>query len=234
MFYTYLWFRENATPYYVGKGRGKRAYDRHAHRIHRPVDRARIFIQHWESEEKAFEMERWYILLFGRKDLGTGILQNRTDGGEGPAGYSEEHLKAMRDRMLGKPSIRKGTKCSEETRKLISAVKLGKKPSEEALRNMSKAQLGRKHTKETKEKIADSNRRRTYSEKTLEKMRNSQRVGESGHKGIIWDGQVSKWKVRVKTNGKRKYFGHYAELEGAIERLKEVRKDSVDAEEKSC
>lgn len=84
MFYTYLWFREDGTPYYVGKGSNRRAF--YHHNVHRPKSRARIFIQHWSSEEEAFEMEKWYIRFFGRKDNGTGILRNLTDGGEGPSG----------------------------------------------------------------------------------------------------------------------------------------------------
>ena len=84
MYYTYLWLREDGTPYYVGKGKGKRAYRSVGHTVPRPKDDARIFIQHWGSEDEAFYMEKWWIALFGRKDNGTGILRNLTDGGENP------------------------------------------------------------------------------------------------------------------------------------------------------
>ena len=85
-FYTYMWLRADGTPYYVGKGHSVRAFVHHGAN-HRPVDTARILIQNWESEGKAFEMEKWFIALFGRKDLGTGILHNLSDGGDGPAGW---------------------------------------------------------------------------------------------------------------------------------------------------
>src|SRR5208283_4293589 len=54
------------------------------HKLHRPKESARILIQFWSSEPEAFEMEKYYIRLFGRKDNGTGILRNMTDGGENP------------------------------------------------------------------------------------------------------------------------------------------------------
>jgi hypothetical protein len=84
LFYTYIYFRKNGTPYYVGKGSGFRVICKQ--RLTSVPDRARILVEHWDSEERAFEMEKWYIRLFGRKDNGTGILRNRTDGGDGASG----------------------------------------------------------------------------------------------------------------------------------------------------
>ena len=78
--YTYLYLRKDGTPYYVGKGRGKRAFAK-THGVSVPV-RARIVLQHWASDAEALEMEQWWIRFFGRKDIGTGILRNLTDGGE--------------------------------------------------------------------------------------------------------------------------------------------------------
>jgi hypothetical protein len=84
-FYTYLWLREDGTPYYVGKGKGNRAYKSHTH--HRPPkDSSRILIQEFPSEADAFAAEIFLIAYYGRRDTGAGLLKNRSDGGEGPTG----------------------------------------------------------------------------------------------------------------------------------------------------
>ena len=90
IFYTYLWLRENGTPYYVGKGTDNRGFISDGHIVHRPEDDSRILIQEWLSEEDAFSAEIFLISCYGRKDIGTGILYNRTDGGEGNSGYVYE------------------------------------------------------------------------------------------------------------------------------------------------
>src|SRR5208337_1870841 len=90
-FYTYMWLREDGTPYYIGKGEGGRGFTSKAHKIHRPKDDARILVQYWSDEETAFEMEKYYIRLFGRRDNGTGILRNLTDGGDGGFGHINQN-----------------------------------------------------------------------------------------------------------------------------------------------
>jgi hypothetical protein len=79
-FYTYLWLREDGTPYYVGKGIEGRAFRKGCP----PKDR--IIFQYWPSEQDAFTAEQFLISYYGRKDIGSGILRNFTDGGEGSVG----------------------------------------------------------------------------------------------------------------------------------------------------
>ena len=97
-FYTYAYLREDKTPYYIGKGKGNRAYKKHRKGIGVPKDKSRIiFLKQNVTEEEAFRHEIYMIAVFGRKDLRTGILHNLTDGGDGASGWvpSEETKKLL-------------------------------------------------------------------------------------------------------------------------------------------
>lgn len=105
-FYSYMYLRENDTPYYVGKGKGNRAFKRKSCDIRAPKDKSRIIIFPMLNEADAFESETALIDLFGRKDLGTGCLHNRTSGGDGTSGllWSKEAKQKMSE-------ARQGEKC---------------------------------------------------------------------------------------------------------------------------
>lgn len=142
MYYTYLWLREDGTPYYVGKGKGKRGFESKKHR-HLCPSLDRIIIQYWDNEAEAYLAEKFLIVHYGRIDLGTGCLRNLTDGGENPPNAkgikrSEEFCKQVRERS-------KGLKRTEEAKQKMRAAKLGKKRgpySEEHKLKISKALKG--------------------------------------------------------------------------------------------
>lgn len=96
-YYTYAYLREDRTPYYIGKGKNRRAFDRKKHTVFVPSKDRIIFLKQNLTEEQSIKHEIYMIAVFGRKDLGTGILHNKTNGGDGCSGYShsEKHKKRM-------------------------------------------------------------------------------------------------------------------------------------------
>lgn len=94
-FYIYAYIRSKdsktakaGTPYYIGKGCGDRAYS-NEHSMCIPKNRSLIIIMESNlSELGALALERRYINWYGRVDIGTGILHNLTNGGEGVSGYN--------------------------------------------------------------------------------------------------------------------------------------------------
>src|SRR5210317_904817 len=121
-YYTYAYLREDGTPYYIGKGSKERVQRKSQRTVPAPTNPKNIIILKQNlSEENAFKHEIYMINVFGRKDNGTGVLRNLTDGGEGGKGviWTQERHNRHRDRMLGnKQSV--GRTLSSETKEKIA------------------------------------------------------------------------------------------------------------------
>jgi hypothetical protein len=155
--------REDGTPYYIGKGSGRRIDNPSGKSVNLPPKERRIFLKRNLTEEEAFRHEVYMIALYGRKDMGTGILWNFTDGGDGTSGYrpTEETRKKLSEAGKGNKKLL-GYKHSDETRKRISEKLKNKKHSDETRRKISKKLkgkqncLGRKLSEETRRKMSEA------------------------------------------------------------------------------
>ncbi len=169
IYYVYAYLRKSDnTPYYIGKGKKDRAYNGH-HGVSIPKDRSKIVILESNlSNVGACAIERRMIKWYGRMDLRTGILLNKTNGGEGGKGGSKKG-RIFSESMKKKLSIAGRKRIqSEETRKKISLAHTGKKRqpfSDEWRDNLSKSRLGKKtrpRTEKEKQHLSDLNSKPVY------------------------------------------------------------------------
>ena len=168
-YYTYAYLREDRTPYYIGKGEGNRAYKNQNRSCPVPKDRNRIiFLKKNITEEEAFKHETYLIAVLGRKDLGTGILRNLTDGGEGVSGVV----------------------WTEERKRHLSEVKMGTKMPKDYVERLRERMKNFRHTEESKNKISENNKGRKWNKESIE---NISKI----RKGLSPKINQTKWKCLI-------------------------------------
>jgi hypothetical protein len=164
-FYTYLWLREDGTPYYVGKGHGNRAFD--WHRRFRTPPRDRIIIQEHLSEADAFAAEVFLIAFYGRKNLETGCLRNLTDGGEGPSGQvmSESFRRFHSARLKANPFPPHSPEMKEQIRQKLIGIKRSASFCEKNRARMKANNpfRGKTHTPEVLKIMSEAAKRRSQN-----------------------------------------------------------------------
>jgi hypothetical protein len=152
-YYTYAYLREDGTPYYIGKGKGFRLYVKK--RIVPLPSRDRIiYLKKNITEHEAIKHEIYMIAVYGRKDNGTGILRNLTDGGEGTSGkiMSEEQKKSHSLRMSGANHPFYGKTASKSHRENISNALFGKKKTKDHIEKLPQNNKGAIRSQEFKNK----------------------------------------------------------------------------------
>jgi hypothetical protein len=195
-YYVYKYLREDGTPYYVGKGKGNRAY-LNGRSTPKPPQLDRIhLIKENLTEEEAFALERKLIAEYGRKDLGTGVLRNLTDGGEGVSGRiaNPESIKKRVVKNTGKK------RTLEQKKRMSQAQLVRKQKSKEEQQVISeKISANRKgkgtapKSKEHKDKLSQLNKGKSpglRSEETKQKMRKPK---SEAHRKAISDGRKAKY-----------------------------------------
>lgn len=165
-YYVYLLIDSTTgQPFYVGKGSGGRMYQHlnEAQRegyVKRSVHCKIISILSkggtisyektmCDSEQHAFSEENRLIDLYGRKDNGTGILCNLTDGGEG-----KNRSRASIERTASK---HRGQKRSEASRTRMKKAQI-------KIAELNRALYGTGVKPETIEKMSQSRRGKPWSE----------------------------------------------------------------------
>jgi len=136
MYYVYAYLRAKesergpiGSPYYIGKGKGLRAYSHSRSGRKPPRDRSQIVILSDNlSEEEAFAKEKALIAFYGRVSTG-GCLHNLTDGGEGVAGATWKRNPLTPQQLANMSAAHKGKghpqteKAKQKIRETLTGIK---------------------------------------------------------------------------------------------------------------
>lgn len=183
-FYVYQYVREDRTPYYIGKGKGSRAYAPHPRQISesttidlRPKEVERIeIVRYFELESDALAYEKELIATLPN-------LHNISEGGDQPPNHtgrkrSEETLQKMKLAAKKREADKTPEKKAEIAEK-IRRTTTGRKNPEHSRRMKGRPSpnRGRIPTEETRQKMraarlgkSSGMKGRTVSEESIRKM----------------------------------------------------------------
>lgn len=183
LFYTYIWKDANGVPFYVGKGRGKRAW----HVYKRSFEFKAAYSQGgctveivdefiMESQAHAHEMQ--LIEQYGRREFG-GLLVNKTDGGEGLTGmvHTAEAKAKISAANLGVKNARFGKALSAETKASIAAANIGKLQSVETKDKNRQSQLLRFKDPAERARLSEAHLKRWEDPSEREKQSRASKKG---------------------------------------------------------
>ena len=158
-------------PFYVGKGKGRRAW-RHQFYLQKNDNPYKdriirkllsignhpevVILKSGIEESEAFALEREAIGLIGRSNFSTGPLANLSEGGEGNAGYAwtNEQRKAISGGIRSGPNNPFfGKEHSEQTKALMRAVHAD-------VTGPRNSFYGKHHSEKTKALLSSKNRGR--------------------------------------------------------------------------
>jgi hypothetical protein len=116
-YYTYAYLRLDGTPYYIGRGKGRRAFVKHGNISVPPKERI-LFLKTNLTFIESCKHECYMIFVLGFKREG-GLLHNRTNGGEG----SEHHSLTSEQKEKISRANKGKVKTSEHRKKLSESCK---------------------------------------------------------------------------------------------------------------
>ena len=169
MYYVYLWLREDRTPYYVGKGKGYRAYQKHIIGCPPPKDRV-IIVKEFKDENESYFFEEWLIQVYGRKSDG-GILLNTSIGGQKSSSKYKSESEYSKIRKNQNTKYKQSNKGKETQKKWNALNPERVKEKARRFRERNREAINEKQKNNEKKKAADKN----YREKNKEKIREQSR-----------------------------------------------------------
>jgi hypothetical protein len=178
-FYVYVLSRPCGMPFYVGVGSKwrisfheyeavKRAARTHKSAIIRKLlasgEGVSYAIVGWfDTWDEGAAVERQLIAKHGRRDLGTGILANRTDGGEGAPNIKWQMTEARAAGIARAAEKSRGRKLTEDHKARTSASLKGRENSAETRARLSRSLTGRTFSEETLNRMSKGQRRRAQN-----------------------------------------------------------------------